>query len=460
MAYVSKMMISFITMTVLFMPTLSISSESVPVITEHPSSTSVPRNSPVTLNCGVSGSPQPTVSWLKDGSPVKTGAGDHLMILPDGSLFFLRTVQNKKKQDSGEYRCQAENQNGAVLSKPATLTITFLRDSFGVVPTIIEAMEGEDVKLTCLAPEGNPKPAVRWIKDGESVGRKADSSGSLILKTSRMADSGQYSCMVSNTVGVRQGKTVSVIVKPRIPPFITQAKLIDSSTGLVHWLAQEEATGYTVLVFRNNQLIKNISIERDVTQVKLHNLVKGELYSVQVSGSYGVISSNLSLPHDLEPATKEVILHPPTEDIPMWVWVLAMTVVVVVTTVIVVAVALICHRTTKMRLAMEQRSQCDYADSEKMSWMDRSWNFNTGSRVSTFSSNKGLIHDAQYDYAVPADQAVTYDYSQGYSVADSAHYASNSILKHSYYLPLNLTKDTDSQRQSSYRLYSQPVGLS
>jgi len=237
----------------------------------------------------------------------------------------------------------------------------------------------------------------------------------------------------------------------------------------------KKATGYTVLVTLNNQLIKNISVEKDVTQVKFHNLVKGELYSVQVSSSYGEISTTFSIPHLLEPLTKEVVLHPPSEDIPTWVWVLAMTVVVVVTTIIVVAAALICHRTSKIRKAMNQQNHCDYEDNDKMSWMDCSWNFNSGSRVSTFSSNKGLMQDAHYDYAVPADQATMYDYSQGYSVADSAHYASNSILKHShyqapssssnsilkhsYYLPLNLAKVADSQRQNSHGLYRQPVCL-
>ena len=99
---------------------------SVPVITQHPLNQTVVRNEPVTLDCRANGSPSPIIEWFKDGEPVKMGPQDptsHRMLLPDGSLFFLRAMQNKKEQDGGIYWCVASNSEGVARSKNATLDI-------------------------------------------------------------------------------------------------------------------------------------------------------------------------------------------------------------------------------------------------------------------------------------------------------------------------------------------------
>ena len=107
----------------LFVINISSCLASRPVITEHPQHIMVHRGAPTTLNCGAFGSPTPTISWFKDGERMFTGGGDHTVLLPGGGLFFLRTRHNHRNRDSGTYSCRAENEEGVVYSKSATLTV-------------------------------------------------------------------------------------------------------------------------------------------------------------------------------------------------------------------------------------------------------------------------------------------------------------------------------------------------
>ncbi|MEQ2173043.1 Roundabout 2 [Goodea atripinnis] len=101
--------------------------DSSPRIVEHPSDLIVSKGEPATLNCKAEGRPTPTVEWYKDGERVETDRENprsHRMLLPSGSLFFLRIVHGRRsKPDDGNYVCVARNYLGEAVSRNASLEV-------------------------------------------------------------------------------------------------------------------------------------------------------------------------------------------------------------------------------------------------------------------------------------------------------------------------------------------------
>ncbi|XP_063058202.1 roundabout homolog 1-like [Engraulis encrasicolus] len=227
-----------------------------PRIVEHPSDLIVSKGEPATLNCKAEGRPSPTIEWYKDGERVETDRDNprsHRMLLPTGSLFFLRIVHGRRsKPDDGSYVCVARNYLGEAVSHNASLEVAILRDDFRQNPADAVVAAGEPVLFECQPPRGHPEPTISWRKDGSNIDDRDERitirGGKLMITNARKADAGKYVCVGTNMVGERESEVAELTVLER-PSFVkrpvSQVSLTDESVNF-----QCEARGDPVPIVR------------------------------------------------------------------------------------------------------------------------------------------------------------------------------------------------------------------
>ncbi|XP_075765709.1 roundabout homolog 3 isoform X1 [Pelodiscus sinensis] len=201
--------------------------DSSPHIVEHPSDLIVSKGEPATLNCKAEGRPTPIIEWYKDGERVETDKEDprsHRMLLPSGSLFFLRIVHGRRsKPDEGVYVCVARNYLGEAASRNASLEVAILRDDFRQAPSDVVVAAGEPAVLECVPPRGHPEPTISWKKNSVRISDKDERitlrGGKLMMSHARKSDAGLYVCVATNMVGERDSEPAELVVFER-PTFI------------------------------------------------------------------------------------------------------------------------------------------------------------------------------------------------------------------------------------------------
>uniref|UniRef100_A0A3B4E5X1 Hemicentin 1 n=1 Tax=Pygocentrus nattereri TaxID=42514 RepID=A0A3B4E5X1_PYGNA len=173
-------------------------------------------NKALTLECEAGGHPIPSLTWLKDGSPVK--AGENLQVLEQGRKI---QIMNAVPSDAGRYVCVATSPAGEMEIKYDVNVL--------VPPTVDGADENTDatvvinslLELECHA-TGTPTPTITWLKDGKPVrqgeGVRITANGRrLIISRAQVSDTALFQCVATNEAGEQErGFKVAVHVPPTI----------------------------------------------------------------------------------------------------------------------------------------------------------------------------------------------------------------------------------------------------
>ncbi|XP_066962588.1 roundabout homolog 2-like [Macrobrachium rosenbergii] len=197
-----------------------------PMIKEQPDNVIARRNDPATLNCAAAGAT--SITWFRDGEQVVTSSQDprsHRVLLPSGSLFFLRVATGRRDTDAGTYWCVASNSYGVTRSRNATLVVASISYDFQAqAEALVKVRAGEAAVLPCKPPKGSPEPSIKWMRNGQEVENSSrvfvTPDGDLVLNQTLKEDSATYVCSATNVAGSRESPPSELVIMN--PPWIQQ----------------------------------------------------------------------------------------------------------------------------------------------------------------------------------------------------------------------------------------------
>ncbi|XP_015198846.1 immunoglobulin superfamily DCC subclass member 3 isoform X1 [Lepisosteus oculatus] len=199
------------------------------------------------FQCQIHGLPEPLISWEKNGAPVDT-EDERYTLLPTGVL----QITGIRPEDSGIFRCVAENTAGVKRSAGASLTVSGSQSSVYKEPAILVGPENltltvhQTAILECVA-TGYPRPIVSWSRlDGRPIGVEGIQvlgTGNLMISDLRVQHSGVYVC-AANKPGTRVRRTAQGRLVVQAPAEFVQSPQSISrpigTTAIFTCLAQGE----------------------------------------------------------------------------------------------------------------------------------------------------------------------------------------------------------------------------
>ncbi|XP_040902816.1 basement membrane-specific heparan sulfate proteoglycan core protein isoform X8 [Toxotes jaculatrix] len=211
-----------------------------PVATITPSVLNVLQGQRAEFRCTVTGNPTPAIEWIG-------GPGNRMSpraVIRGGVLTFTAV----DKADEGEYTCKALNTHGEHTARVSLFVQKSNPSGLGTQPQVqvspqnVEVHEGDTLRLYCRA-SGAPTPKLTWLKNGGQIPPQAIPShgfhqfksnsldvlqrrieelqarmdrtdiGTLLIPNIKMADSGTYMCVGSNSVGSNSAPIKVTVLK-------------------------------------------------------------------------------------------------------------------------------------------------------------------------------------------------------------------------------------------------------
>ncbi|XP_051870669.1 neural cell adhesion molecule 2-like isoform X1 [Pristis pectinata] len=163
------------------------------------------RQESVTLMCTATGSPEPDITWYRNGRLVENN--DKYLMKKSTEL----TIRDIGREDTGPYSCRAVNKAGSVEEQ------LFLKVFVQPRITSLEnktATENGRVEITCDA-EGDPIPTIFWSRSGNGSNflegekirnerlevQSQNGKSSLHIRNIEPSDSGAYHCEAISPIG-------------------------------------------------------------------------------------------------------------------------------------------------------------------------------------------------------------------------------------------------------------------
>ncbi|XP_026573862.1 cell adhesion molecule-related/down-regulated by oncogenes isoform X2 [Pseudonaja textilis] len=173
-------------------------SELIPHFISEPLSTVQKPGATIKLYCSAEPSTA-HLSWIFNGE--KLHKKIEQVDPQPGSL----TIFSLSPSNSGTYQCFANNSIGAIISKPATVSVAYLDDFESSWRNTISVEEGNTALIGCKLPKSNPKAQIRFRVRGKWLEQSTENylilpSGNLQILNVSPDDKGIYKCAAYNPV--------------------------------------------------------------------------------------------------------------------------------------------------------------------------------------------------------------------------------------------------------------------
>uniref|UniRef100_A0A4W6FY19 Sidekick cell adhesion molecule 1 n=1 Tax=Lates calcarifer TaxID=8187 RepID=A0A4W6FY19_LATCA len=190
----------------------------------------------VDIPCLATGVPQPRIEWYKDAVPLSKLANPRYKVTTATGL----TVRRVQPGDGGIFQCFARNAAGETEAH-TQLLVSSVAPTFTSPPTDQTVTDGNTALFTCQT-SGAPKPAITWRKGLQVLASGSVQvprftllqSGGLQIEPVSYQDSGDYTCIASNSEGTINA-TATLTVWSRtvisVPP--TDQRVIKGTTAIL-----------------------------------------------------------------------------------------------------------------------------------------------------------------------------------------------------------------------------------
>ncbi|NWR55969.1 SN protein, partial [Bucorvus abyssinicus] len=277
-------------------------------VSVSPSTQNIRVGDTVSLTCEVSSS-YPTISayhWFKDG-----------VVMASERVLTLRDV---RREDYGQYHCEASNAVGAGVAPAVTLYIFSAEIS---VSPAAEVREGMATTFSCDVP-GREDQNLNYTWYKNSAWLKEGMVHTLLFQHVATSDAGYYSCKVTNNWGSDTSPTISLSVTypPRIPTVTLFQETQGGRLAVVRCTVDSHPPA-TMAIYRDGTLLAasgsqeaprqrfGVMASRNALRLEIHGVGPGD------SGEYRCTATNA---HGHASAAKtfiaraiEVLIQPSSE---------------------------------------------------------------------------------------------------------------------------------------------------
>ncbi|MBN3302329.1 HMCN1 protein, partial [Amia calva] len=250
-------------------------------------------NNDVRLECEARGIPAPSLTWLKDGSPVASFS-DGVQVLSGGRVLAIASSQIS---DTGKYTCVAVNAAGEE-QRDIDLRVHVPPNIMGEEQNVTVVMS-QSVVLQCQS-NAIPPPTLTWRKDGRALFRKpglsvSEDGSTLKINSAQVQDTGRYTCEATNIAGkTEKNYNLNVWVPPSIRGSDEVSPLTVIEGSLITLVCESSGIPPPSLAWKKNGIVLNADSRGRVRVLSGGRQLYISSAEKSDSASYSCLASNVA----------------------------------------------------------------------------------------------------------------------------------------------------------------------